>query len=348
MAINHINNTRVRMKKVVYFGNKTSKFQSAKSTLETLEPLLSKIVHIRTYSDKVNKLFRLFDMLMGFLTNVRAADHIVIDVYSTKALIYAEMIGLLSRIFKKNYILVLHGGNLPAVFSQGKKAMKYLFNGALHIVAPSHYLKTFFETKGYTVQLIPNIIQLEQYPYLERAKVRPKILALRGFKKVYNALMTVKAIHILKKRGIPVELRLLGNTDEEHYNEVVTYVSEHNLQDCVTILPKQEKSVWIEESKDFDIMVSNPIIDNTPVSMLEGMALGMCVITTNVGGVPYLVTDHKEVLYVASNDATGLADKIQELITDEKLAHGLSQQGRLKAEEYDWNHVRGQWEKLLS
>ncbi len=336
------------MNKVVYFGNKTSSFQSAKSTLETLEPLLSEIVHIKSYSDKKNKLFRLLDMLMGFMSNVRSADYIIIDVYSTQALLYAEMIGFMSRIFRKNYILVLHGGNLPEVYSKGKKGIRQMFNGARHIIAPSHYLKTFFGSKGYTVKLIPNIIQLEQYPYLKRTKIRPKILALRGFKPVYNAMMTVKAIHILKEKGIFVELRLLGNKDEEHYGEVATYVEKNSLQDRIVILPKQDKSVWIEQSKNFDIMVSNPVIDNTPVSILEGMALGMCIITTNVGGVPYLVKDYKEVLYVESNDSIGLADKISELVADDKLAIGLSLRGRAKAEEYDWKQVSGQWKKLLS
>ncbi|MEB8329862.1 glycosyltransferase family 4 protein [Flavobacteriaceae bacterium KMM 6897] len=335
------------MKRVVYFGNKTSSFQSTKSTLETLEPLLSEIVELRSFSDKKNKLFRLLDMLSGFITKGRTADFIIIDVYSTQALIYAEMIGLMSRIFMKNYILVLHGGNLPEVYGNLEQRINRLFKGARHIIAPSHYLKSFFEGKGYTVQLIPNIIQLEQYPYLKRNKIRPKILALRGFKPVYNPMMTVKAIQTLKVRGIMVELRLLANREEAHYNEVLGYIKENSLEDSITILPKQEKLVWIDESKNFDIMVSNPLIDNTPVSILEGMALGMCVITTNVGGVPYLVKDNEEVLYVESNDSVGLADKISELITDEKLASGLSHRARLKAEEYDWQNVRGQWKELL-
>lgn len=336
------------MKKVVYFGNKTSGFQSTKSTLETLEPLLSEIVEIHSYSDKKNKLVRLLHMFIGFLSHVGAANTIVIDVYSSAAIRYAEMIGFMSRIFRKNYILVLHGGNLPEVYVRKEKRIKRLFNNASHIIAPSHYLKSFFESKGYAVQLVPNIIQLEQYPYLKREKIRPKLLALRGFKPAYNPMMTVKAVEILKTRGIYTELRLLANYDEEHYDEVMDYINKKNLQDCINVLPKQEKLVWIAESKNFDIMVSNPVIDNTPVSLIEGMALGMCVITTNVGGVPYLVKDNEEVLYVTSDDEIGLADKISELLSSQELASKLSQQGRSKAEEYDWVHVRNQWKKLLA
>ncbi|MBU2907272.1 glycosyltransferase family 4 protein [Arenibacter algicola] len=336
------------MKKVVYFGNKTSGFQGTKTTLETLEPLLSEIVDIKSYSHKKNKLFRLLHMIMGFLRNVNTADYIIIDVYSSTALRYAEIIGYLSRVFNKNYILVLHGGNLPKVYDKLEQRINRLFDGARHIIAPSHYLQSFFESKGFTVQLIPNVIELEQYPYLKRTKIRPKILALRGFKPVYNPMMTVKAIKTLKEQGISPELRLLANSDEEHYNEVLNYIKDNKLQDCITVLPKQKKTVWIEESKNFDIMVSNPIIDNTPISILEGMALGMCVITTNVGGVPYLVKDEEEVLYVESDDSKGLADKISELLTDNNMAIKLSTNARRKAEQFDWISVKTLWEKLLS
>ncbi len=336
------------MKKVVYFGNMTSSFQSTKSTMETLEPLLSEIVHIRAFSDKRNKLFRLFDMLKGFISKAPSADYIIIDVYSTQALLYAQLISLMSWIYRKKYILILHGGNLPTVYGEGNRRIEWMLNHAKEIIAPSHYLKNFFERKGFTVKLIPNIIQLEHYPYLKRDKVRPKILAIRGFKPAYNPMMTVMAIEILKKRGIFVELRLLGNSDEVHYEEVFSYIQENNLQDNITILPKQKKSVWIEESRNYDIMVSNPVIDNTPVSILEGMALGMCVITTNVGGVPYMVKDYEEVLYVESNDSIGLADKINELMKDNRLVSGLSKRARAKAEEYDWNYIKDKWKILLS
>lgn len=336
-----------KMKKVVYFGNKTSGFQNVKSTLETLEPLLAEIVEIETYSHKKNKLLRLLHMLRGFIFKGLSADFIIIDVYSTTAIIYAEMLGFMSWIFRKNYILVLHGGNLPEVYSKDKKRIKWMLNHAKNIIVPSHYLKNYFEGKGYTVKLIPNIIQLENYPFLKRCKIRPKILALRGFKPAYNPMMTVKTVEILRSRGIFVELRLLGNSAEDHYAEVLGYIEDNKLQDHIIVLPKQEKSVWIDESKGFDIMVSNPVIDNTPVSIIEGMALGMCVITTNVGGVPDLVHDYQEVLYVETDDSIGLANKIVELLSDEKLALGLSSRARIKAEQFDWRHIKALWQEIL-
>ncbi len=335
------------VEKVAYFGNKTSNFSGTKSTIETLEPLLAEITEIKTYSDKKSKLLRLFDMVKGFFKDGLGADIIIIDVYSTTAFLYAEILGFLSRVYKKRYVLVLHGGNLPFVYPKRKSRFKVLFNSAKYVVAPSYYLKNFFDGEGFKIQLIPNIIELEQYPYLERKKIRPRILGIRGFKSAYNPLMTLEAVKILRDRGIFVELTLLGNQDEEHYQEVIVYIKTYELDDRIKLRPKQEKLVWIEESQNFDIMVSNPLIDNTPVSIIEGMALGMCVITTNVGGVPDLVTDHQEVLYVESENSTDLANKISKLLADKNLANTLSKSARKKAEQFDWNTVKPLWKKLL-
>lgn len=342
-----INQKFTKRDKLVYFGNKTSGFQKSKSTLETLEPLMAEIVDIKTYSHKKSKLLRLLDMLKGFFSCGLRADIIFIDVYSTMAFLYAEILGFMSRLFQKKYVLILHGGNLPYVYRKRKNRFKILFKGANYIVAPSHYLKNYFEGVGFSIQMIPNIIELKQYPYLERNKVRGRILGLRGFKSAYNPLMTLRAVNILSKRNIFVELTLLGNRDEEHYWEVLDYIKNNSLEDQITVLPKLEKSEWIEASRNFDIMVSNPLIDNTPVSIIEGMALGMCVITTKVGGVPDLVKDYQQVLFVESKDSENLADKISELIMDSELAHSLSKSGRKKAEQFDWNAVKPLWKNLL-
>lgn len=86
-------------------------------------------------------------------------------------------------------------------------------------------------------------------------------------------------------------------------------------------------------------MISNPIIYNTPVSLIEGMALGMCVITTKVGGVSFLVNDSECALIEAENEAALLA-AIEKLLVDSNYAGKLSVNGRLKAEQFGWINIK--------
>ncbi|WP_304518227.1 glycosyltransferase family 4 protein [Cecembia rubra] len=316
------------------------------TAMESLEPLLAEFSDIKTASAKKNQLLRLFDMIGHFFRDGLSSDKIIIDVYSTLAFQFAFILGMLSHIFGKPYILVLRGGNLSYRFEQSPKKVKWLFGRAQHMIAPSHYLAEFFIKQGFHVQVIPNIIPLHEYPYKERIAIRPKILALRGFGKPYNPLMTLKAICLLKDQVENLKLLMLGNPEEAHYLEVMQFIEDHRLAGIVEVKPKMPKNEWIALSKDYDIMVSNPVIDNTPISLIEGMALGMCVVSTKVGGVPYLVSE-KVCALVESDDATGLSEAILSILQDAEYAQQLSRNGRAKAQAFDWENVRPLWENLL-
>lgn len=335
------------MVKVLYLGNKFFRYKKVKSVLETLEPLLGEFCEIKTASDKKNQFLRFFDMLYHFFRYGLSSDKIIIDVYSTLAFQFAFLLGLLSHLFRKPFILFLHGGNLPHRYKQSPIKVKWLFSRAKCIMAPSHYLAEFFNEQGFQVKVIPNIIPLAEYPYQERKTIRPRILALRGFGKPYNPLMTLKAIHLLKEQVQGLKVLMLGNPEEPHYPEVMQFIQVHQLEEIVEVRSKMPKKDWIAISKEYDIMVSNPVIDNTPVSLIEGMALGMCVVSTKVGGVPYLVSE-KECALVDSDDAVGLSKAILKILKDPNYANELSKNGKKKVEEFDWENIKPLWIKILT
>lgn len=334
------------MKKVLYLGNKIFAYKGIKSVMETLEPLLRDFCKIRTASGFENQILRLGDMLYHFFRYGLRADIIILDVYATRAFYFAFVLGALSSIFGKKYILFLHGGNLPSRFYQSTKSVTWLFSRAYQIIAPSPYLAEFFKSKGFTVIVIPNIIPLEDYPFKERRDIKPSIMAIRGFGRPYNPLMTLEAIHFLKEKVPALKLLMLGNPDEYYYSEVHGFVQDHSLVNQVEIRSKMPKKHWIDLSREYDIMVSNPIVDNTPVSLIEGMALGMCVISAKVGGVPHLVSDN-ECIMIDSGDSEALSKAILYLMNNPEHANRISRNGRERAEQFDWSMVKDQWKKVL-
>lgn len=332
--------------KVLYLGNKFFTYKKVKSVMETLEPLFREFCTIKTSSDKKNQFLRSVDMLYHFFRYGLKSDKIIIDVYSTRAFYFAQIFSGLSRLFKKKYILFLHGGNLPFRYQKSPRFMSKMLNSAEYIIAPSHYLQSFFQENGFEVSLIPNIIELDHYPFKPRTQLRPRILALRGFGKPYNPLMTLKAINQIKEEFPGIALLMLGNNNDYFFDEVKNFISENKLEEVVTILPKCTRDEWVSMSADYDIMISNPVIDNTPVSLIEGMALGMCVISTNVGGVPHLV-DENQVRLINSNDQLALAKEIKILLNNNEIANQLSCSGRKKAEDFNWTKIKNKWENIL-
>lgn len=334
------------MIKVLYLGNKFYSYKKVKSVLETLEPLLAEFCEIKTASDKQNQLHRFIDMLYHFFRFGIKADKIIIDVYSTKAFNFAYILSILSKLFNKKYILFLHGGNLPSRYERSSKKVTKIFKNACYIIAPSPYLKSFFHEKGFEIKLIPNIIELEKYPFVNRKNIRPNLLAIRGFGKPYNPLMTLQAVNELKKSVPNLKLLLLGNSDEYYYKEVIDYIQKNQLNNIVTVQPKCTRDEWVFLSSDYDIMISNPIIDNTPISLLEGMALGMHIISTKVGGVPYLVSEN-EINFVESMDYINLYEKILIILKNDLIYSKKIQNARFLSQSFSWSVCKNKWYDIL-
>ena len=107
------------------------------------------------------------------------------------------------------------------------------------------------------------------------------------------------------------------------------------------------KTDWIKYAQDFDIFINTTNVDNTPVSVIEAMALGLPIVTTNVGGIPYLLEDEKEALLVPSDNVNAMKQAIISLLENPDKTKSLSQNGRKKVEKFDWEVVKKQWVEIL-
>jgi glycosyltransferase involved in cell wall biosynthesis len=108
---------------------------------------------------------------------------------------------------------------------------------------------------------------------------------------------------------------------------------------------KAEVPDWMNRA---DIFLNTTNIDNTPVSVLEAMACGLCVISTNVGGIPYLLEHEHDALLVPPDDPVAMATAVRRLLTEPGLAERLSRNARQTVEEFDWSILLPRWEALLT
>jgi glycosyltransferase involved in cell wall biosynthesis len=97
-----------------------------------------------------------------------------------------------------------------------------------------------------------------------------------------------------------------------------------------------------------DIFLNTTNVDNTPVSIMEAMASGLCIVSTNVGGISYLLEHERDALLVPPDDPEAMAGAVRRLLTEPELAARLSNNARRKAEEFDWATVLPKWKELLT
>lgn len=335
------------MIRLLYIGNALSQKGKNATSVEILSSRLRQFCKVKTASSKQNKIFRLLDMLFLVLKNHRRTDFVLIDTYSTTNFYYALIISQLSRALKVRYIPILHGGNLEKRLKENPKMSKMIFGNAYRLVSPSNFLKEHFQSYGYkNVEFIPNTIEVKDFEFCNRNIDRIKLFWLRSFSKIYNPKLAVLILDNLLKKGYNAELCMVGPDSDGSLIEIKQLVKQMKLN--VKFTGKLSKKEWIEMSKDSNIFINTTNFDNMPVSVIEAMALGLPIVSTDVGGLPFLITNNEEGLLVPPNDVNAMVDAIIRLKEDINLKDKLVINARKKVEKFDWNQVRVKWEMLLS
>ncbi len=334
-------------KTLLYIGNKLANKGGTATVIDTLsEQLIAEGYRVVTASDKKNKAHRLLDMVTTFARVYKDIDAVLIDTYSTKNFYYAILIGKLCRKYNIPYFPILHGGNLPQRLERSPlKSAKY-FGGAQLNISPSHYLKEAFELKGFNnIKYIPNAIELELYPFKQRTLIKPKLLWVRSFSEIYNPLMALNVLEKLLSKGLDASLTMVG--PDKDGSLVVSKKMAIDKALPVTFTGLLTKKEWIKQSSDFDVFINTTNFDNLPVSVIEAMALGFPVVSTNVGGLPFLITNNVDGILVKPDDVEAMVQVIEQICNDHYISEAMSKAARLKGESYNWAIIKDSWQKVL-
>ncbi|MEL0455984.1 glycosyltransferase family 4 protein [Flavobacteriaceae bacterium SZ-1-7] len=336
------------MKTLIYIGNKSNaKGKSNVSAIDTLSLLLENSgFKVYSASSKKNILLRLLDMLFTCFKYRKKANFVLIDTYSTLNFYYAYFVSQLSRILGLKYIPILHGGNLPQRLKTSPKLSKAIFNNAFINVAPSIYMISAFKALGFiNVVHIPNAIEIKQYPFKRRNYDTIKMLWVRSFSKIYNPFLAIQVLKTLKEQSIESELCMVGPDSDGSLEEAKMFAEELGVD--VRFTGKLSKQDWISLSANYNVFINTSNFDNMPVSVIEAMALGLPVISTNVGGMPFLIEHGKRGILVEPNSVETLAQAVLNLFHSKHQANKTAIEARNFVEHFDWEFVKKQWFEVL-
>jgi glycosyltransferase involved in cell wall biosynthesis len=272
----------------------------------------------------------------------RKVDYVLIDTYSTANFWYAFATSQLCRLMHIKYIPILHGGNLASRLKNNPRICQMIFRHSFQNVSPSLFLMEQFKAEGYeNIIYIPNTIELENYPFLERKKAKPNLLWVRSFAKIYNPIMTVEVFASIKMKYPEATLCMVGPEKDGSLSIAKQKAKELGLD--VLFTGRLSKQDWINKSVDYDVFINTTHFDNMPVSVVEAMSLGLAVVSTNVGGIPFLVEDNKEGLLILDNDVKEMVNAIDRLIENPVLFNEIVKNARQKSELFDWHCVKTKW-----
>ena len=338
----------MRGKNIIYIGNSLASRGYCPTSADILPVSFRKMgFNIATYSSRENIILRLFDMVCGIILKHKSFDLAIIDTYSTKNFWFAFICSRLCVRLGLPYIPVLHGGELPQRMNRSPKMAKLIFSNSYQNVTPSEYLKEALVSRGYSGVVIPNAIEINQYKFKHRKIVAPKLLFVRAFDKIYNPTMALRVLKEILKTFPDATLCMVGPDKDGSMAECKALATKFKLESNLKISGRLTKNEWVKLSEGYDIFLNTTHKDNTPVSVIEAMALGLPVVSTNPGGLSFLIQDNHDGLLVSVDDVKGMVDRISWLVENPEKASKLSVAARAKVENYCWDRVQLKWLELL-
>jgi glycosyltransferase involved in cell wall biosynthesis len=305
-------------------------------------------LRIATTSDRPSRALRALDMAAATWRRRKGIDVAVVDVYSGRGFLWAEAVCAILRRAGVPYALVLRGGGLPSFGRRQSARVGRLLRSAAAVVALSRYLAEGMSEHGGTFHVLPNPIDLSAYAYRPRTAAEPKLVWLRTFHATYNPTLAVRVLAMLRDEFPTVRLTMVGPDKGDGTLEAVRRAAQQlGVQERIEYtgpVPKAEVPAQLQRG---DVFLNTPRIDNVPISLLEAMACGLCVVSTDVGGIPYLVEDGRDALLVGADDAEAMAAATARCLREPRVAAGLSEAGRRLAEKHDWGSVLPLWVDLL-
>jgi glycosyltransferase involved in cell wall biosynthesis len=301
-----------------------------------------------TTSRRVGRLARGWDMVTTAFLRRSSYDVAVIDLFSGPAFLWGEVVGWTAHALGKTVVFTLRGGDLPVFAATAPRRVRALLRRAAAVTVPSRYLLDAMREFRKDLHLLENALDLSLYEFRPRRPARPRLLWLRAFHHVYNPSLAPRVVERLVGEFPDISLVMVGRDKHDgSLEETKRVAAELGVADRIRLpggVPKEDVANWLNEG---DIFLNTTHVDNAPVSVLEAMACGLCVVSTAAGGMAHLVEDGREALLVQPDDPDAMAEAVRRVITDPDLAERLSKSGRERVARCDWSILLPRWEALF-
>ena len=208
-------------------------------------------------------------------------------------------------------------------------------------VVPSGYLQHVFRTVGLSTVIVPNIIDLDRFApaRLEHdgRQAEAHLVVTRHLEPLYDVATALRAFATVRGHRPDARMTIAGGGPEREV--LAKLAQELEVASHVTFTGRLENAEIANLYRRADVFVNSSLHDNMPISILEALASGVPVVSTNVCGIPFLVQHDKTALLVPPRDPSALASAVLEVLENRALAQRLVDTGLDHVQQYAWSSV---------
>lgn len=280
------------------------------------------------------------------LTEIKSCDAVHIFSSGTTSYVISTIPPLLaSKIFNKKSVLNYHHGGLKEHINEWKLTAKPTMQMFDEIIVPSQFLVDVFSEFGLKSQAISNFIETESFVFRERNPLKPVFLSNRNFEPHYNVECVLRAFQVIQKEITESSIIVVGyGTEETKLKNLAENLNLKNVEFTGKILNEKMPEIYNRA----DIYLNASLVDNMPLSFIEAFSCGLPIISSNAGGIPYIIREGETGFLVAENDYPALAEKSLRLLVNNDLAQKVIFNARREAENYRIDKVINDWKKFYN
>ena len=254
-----------------------------------------------------------------------------------------------AKLVRSRVWITYHGGDFQNFYNRCRWIVRPVLLNTEKIIVGSLFLEEIFKEFGFDrVSVIPNVID-ESFIRLGENKLNPigpRFIITRSLEPEYDIELSIKSIDELRKRFPNTILRILGNGCEmKHLKELC---ERRMCGDNVKFYGYIPNSMIHGIYQISDFMINTSRIDNMPVSLLEGMACGLCVVSTPAGGIPHVVEDGENGILFSDREPAKIARTLEGLLLDKEKTRLIIENGkRTVREKYSLGHAKNLYRDTL-
>jgi len=209
------------------------------------------------------------------------------------------------KIFHKRTILHMHGGEFEKFYNSANQStiVRTLQSADMLIVLTEGW-KKFYEhiNANKNIVVVPNAVNLDvikkYYSYRTKSSKTIKLLFVGRIERQKGIYELLKATSILKDKEI--QLYIMGQFMNNE-KEIRDLCAKYKITDKVTFLGLIQGNDRFKHFANSDLFVLPSYYESFGIAILEAMAFGLTIISTNVGGIPEIVAETNGILVQPRN-----------------------------------------------
>jgi glycosyltransferase involved in cell wall biosynthesis len=240
------------------------------------------------------------------------------------------------------------GGEAERFLERSAATVLPVLRRADALAVPSTFLRQIFGRHGFGAEIVPNIIDLRRFRPAagEPDRRAPHLVVARNLEALYDIGTSLRAFALIRVQIPAAKLTVAGSGPERA--ALVRLAEKLGIARAVDFCGRLEREAMADLYRAACLVLNPSRVDNMPNSVLEAMASGVPVVSTDAGGVPFVIRQGITGLLVGPGDDTAMAEAALRLLGDAGQWQRIRDAALADVQQYTWAQVRERWSRIYA